>query len=52
MRSFVPAIYDCTLAIPKNQPPPTILRMFRGQSSVVGWETLSAYANKVACINC
>ncbi|KAK9928711.1 hypothetical protein M0R45_025834 [Rubus argutus] len=35
MRSFVPAIYDCTLAIPKNQPPPTILRMFRGQSSVV-----------------
>ncbi|KAM5574231.1 1-acyl-sn-glycerol-3-phosphate acyltransferase 3 [Rosa sericea] len=35
MRSFVPAIYDCTLAIPNNQPPPTLLRMFRGQSSVI-----------------
>ncbi|ONI13801.1 hypothetical protein PRUPE_4G245900 [Prunus persica] len=35
MRSFVPAIYDCTVAVPKNQPPPTLLRIFRGQSSVV-----------------
>ncbi|XP_007015031.2 PREDICTED: 1-acyl-sn-glycerol-3-phosphate acyltransferase 3 [Theobroma cacao] len=35
MRSFVPVIYDCTVAIPKNQPPPTMLRMFRGQPSVV-----------------
>lgn len=35
MRSFVPAIYDCTVAVPKSQPPPTMLRMFRGQTSVV-----------------
>ncbi|KAK9273958.1 hypothetical protein L1049_018770 [Liquidambar formosana] len=35
MRSFVPAIYDITIAIPKNQPAPTMLRLFRGQSSVV-----------------
>lgn len=35
MRSFVPAIYDVTVAIPKSSPPPTMLRLFRGQSSVV-----------------
>uniref|UniRef100_A0A5B7BYW7 1-acylglycerol-3-phosphate O-acyltransferase n=1 Tax=Davidia involucrata TaxID=16924 RepID=A0A5B7BYW7_DAVIN len=35
MRSFVPAIYDATVAIPKNEPRPTMLRLFRGQSSVV-----------------
>ncbi|KDP37345.1 hypothetical protein JCGZ_06799 [Jatropha curcas] len=35
MRSFVPAIYDVTVAIPKNSPQPTMLRMFKGQSSVV-----------------
>ncbi|CAL5437886.1 unnamed protein product [Camellia sinensis] len=35
MRSFVPAIYDVTVAIPKNEPRPTMLRMFRGQSSVL-----------------
>ncbi|KAF3452546.1 hypothetical protein FNV43_RR02979 [Rhamnella rubrinervis] len=35
MRSFVPAIYDCTLAVPKNRPSPTLLRIFRGQTSVV-----------------
>ncbi|KAM1256129.1 hypothetical protein COP1_030396 [Malus domestica] len=35
MRSFIPAIYDCTLAVPNNQPPPTLLRIFRGQSSVL-----------------
>lgn len=35
MRSFVPAIYDVTVAIPKNSPAPTILRLFKGQSSVV-----------------
>ncbi|XP_071706079.1 1-acyl-sn-glycerol-3-phosphate acyltransferase PLS1-like [Rutidosis leptorrhynchoides] len=33
--SFVPAIYNCTVAIPKDEPLPTILRMFRGQSSTV-----------------
>ncbi|KAK8609263.1 hypothetical protein V6N13_025569 [Hibiscus sabdariffa] len=35
MRSFVPAIYDVTLAIPKSSPSPTMLRLFKGQSSVV-----------------
>ncbi|XP_030952382.1 1-acyl-sn-glycerol-3-phosphate acyltransferase 2-like isoform X1 [Quercus lobata] len=35
MRSFVPAIYDCTVAVPKDQPPPTMLRILRGKSSVV-----------------
>ncbi|KAF4381915.1 hypothetical protein F8388_000609 [Cannabis sativa] len=35
MRSFVPAIYDCTVAIPTNQSPPTLLRMFGGKPSVV-----------------
>ncbi|CAA2974430.1 1-acyl-sn-glycerol-3-phosphate acyltransferase 2-like [Olea europaea subsp. europaea] len=35
MRSFVPAIYDVTVAIPKTSPAPTILRLFKGQSSVV-----------------
>ncbi|KAL3819828.1 hypothetical protein ACJIZ3_005733 [Penstemon smallii] len=35
MRSFVPAIYDMTVAIPKDSPAPTMLRLFNGQSSVV-----------------
>ncbi|OMO78002.1 Phospholipid/glycerol acyltransferase [Corchorus olitorius] len=35
MRSFVPAIYDCTLAVSRTQPSPTMLRMFRGQTSVI-----------------
>ncbi|KAL1554625.1 1-acyl-sn-glycerol-3-phosphate acyltransferase 2 [Salvia divinorum] len=35
MRSFVPAIYDVTLSIPKASPQPTMLRLFKGQSSVV-----------------
>ncbi|RXH82632.1 hypothetical protein DVH24_002404 [Malus domestica] len=35
MRSFVPAIYDCTVAVPNNQPPPTLLKILRRQSSVV-----------------
>ncbi|KAB2098013.1 hypothetical protein ES319_A01G208800v1 [Gossypium barbadense] len=34
MRSFVPAIYDITVAIPKSSPSPTMLRLFKGQSSV------------------
>lgn len=33
IRSFVPAIYDCTLTVRNNQPTPTLLRMFSGQSS-------------------
>ncbi|XVF79517.1 hypothetical protein PTKIN_Ptkin14bG0229400 [Pterospermum kingtungense] len=37
MRSFVPAIYDMTLAIPKTttSPSPTLLGLFKGQSFVV-----------------
>ncbi|KAG8367914.1 hypothetical protein BUALT_Bualt16G0122300 [Buddleja alternifolia] len=35
MRTFVPAIYDVTVAIPETSPPPTMLRLFKGQSSVV-----------------
>ncbi|KAK1428834.1 hypothetical protein QVD17_17674 [Tagetes erecta] len=35
MRSFAPAIYDMTVAIPKDSTPPTMLRMFKGQSSVI-----------------
>ncbi|KAK6925641.1 Phospholipid/glycerol acyltransferase [Dillenia turbinata] len=35
MRSFVPAIYDCTLAVPRSQPKPTMLRILKGQSFVV-----------------
>ncbi|XP_059296916.1 1-acyl-sn-glycerol-3-phosphate acyltransferase 2-like [Lycium ferocissimum] len=35
MRSFVPAIYDVTFAIPKSSPAPKMLRIFKGQSSVV-----------------
>ncbi|KAJ0791978.1 putative 1-acylglycerol-3-phosphate O-acyltransferase [Helianthus annuus] len=34
MRSFAPAIYDMTVAIPKDSTPPTMLRLFKGQSSV------------------
>ncbi|KAI4325656.1 hypothetical protein MLD38_031036 [Melastoma candidum] len=35
MRSFVPAIYEFTVAIPKTSPPPTLLRLFKGKPSVV-----------------
>ncbi|KAF7804099.1 1-acyl-sn-glycerol-3-phosphate acyltransferase 2 [Senna tora] len=35
MRSFVPAIYDVTVAIPKSSAAPTMLRLFKGQPSVV-----------------
>ncbi|GMY14181.1 1-acyl-sn-glycerol-3-phosphate acyltransferase 2 [Fagus crenata] len=35
MRSFVPAIYDITVAIPKSSPAPTMLRLFKGQPSVL-----------------
>ncbi|KAL6622747.1 hypothetical protein ACP70R_032626 [Stipagrostis hirtigluma subsp. patula] len=35
MRDFVPAIYDATVTIPKDLPAPTLLRIFKGQSSVV-----------------
>ncbi|GMN26371.1 hypothetical protein TIFTF001_001270 [Ficus carica] len=35
MRSFVPAIYDCTVAVSNNHPPPTMLSIFRGKTSVI-----------------
>ncbi|KAL1822418.1 hypothetical protein ACET3Z_009196 [Daucus carota] len=35
MREFVPAIYDLTFAFPKDSPPPTMLRLLKGQPSVV-----------------
>ncbi|CAN6440507.1 unnamed protein product [Victoria cruziana] len=35
MRAFVPAIYDVTIAIPKDQPSPTMLGILKGKSSVV-----------------
>ncbi|KAJ6832021.1 1-acyl-sn-glycerol-3-phosphate acyltransferase PLS1 [Iris pallida] len=35
MREFVPAIYDVTVAIPKDQQSPTMLRIFKGQPSVI-----------------
>lgn len=35
MRSFVPAIYDATICIPKSSHAPTMLRLFKGQPSVV-----------------
>ncbi|GAA0142287.1 acyltransferase [Lithospermum erythrorhizon] len=35
LRSFVPAIYNMTLAIPKDEPRPTLLRLLRGRSSTV-----------------
>lgn len=39
MRDFVPAIYDTTVIIPKDSPAPTMLRILRGQSSVVSVST-------------
>ncbi|XP_030522353.1 1-acyl-sn-glycerol-3-phosphate acyltransferase 2-like [Rhodamnia argentea] len=35
MRSHVPAIYDCTVAAPSNQKPPTLLRIIRRQPAIV-----------------
>ncbi|AES81394.1 putative 1-acylglycerol-3-phosphate O-acyltransferase [Medicago truncatula] len=35
MRSFVPAVYDITVAIPKSSPAPTMLRLLQGKRSVV-----------------
>ncbi|XP_076881291.1 1-acyl-sn-glycerol-3-phosphate acyltransferase 2-like [Bidens hawaiensis] len=35
MRSFAPAIIDMTVAIPKDSTPPTMLRLFKGQSSAI-----------------
>lgn len=35
LRSFVPAIYNITIAVPKKEPRPTMWRIIRGKSSVV-----------------
>ncbi|KAI3682386.1 hypothetical protein L1987_82332 [Smallanthus sonchifolius] len=35
MRSFAPAIIDMTVAIPRDSTPPTMLRLFKGQSSAI-----------------
>lgn len=39
MREFVPAIYDVTVAIPKDSSPPTMLRILNGKSSVVRYQS-------------
>ncbi|TKY48374.1 1-acyl-sn-glycerol-3-phosphate acyltransferase 2 [Spatholobus suberectus] len=35
LRAFVPAIYDCTYAVPKSEASPTLLRIFKGISCSV-----------------
>lgn len=35
LRSFVPAIYDVTVAVPKDEPSPTMLRLLKRQPSVL-----------------
>ncbi|KAH7430170.1 hypothetical protein KP509_09G086800 [Ceratopteris richardii] len=35
LREFVPAVYDVSVAVPKESPPPTMLRALSGQASVV-----------------
>ena len=64
MRSFVPAVYDVTVAIPKTQPPPTMLRLFKGQSSAVSQQKLrtlyfiilyfsaTSCGPKISCLKC
>jgi len=49
MRSFVPAIYDVTVAIPKSSPQPTMLRLFKGQSSVVSRRNLESWIDLWKC---
>lgn len=52
MRPFVPAVYDVTLAIPKNSPPPTMLGLFSGQSSVVSQKCLNGLTVTVKSCLC
>ena len=47
MRSFVPAVYDVTVAIPKTQPSPTMLRLFKGQPSAVSQQKLRILINRI-----
>ncbi|CAJ1955636.1 unnamed protein product [Sphenostylis stenocarpa] len=35
LRTFIPAIYDCTYAVPKTETSPTLLRIFKGISCTV-----------------
>lgn len=35
LREFVPALYDMTVAVSEELPNPTMIRLFRGQPSVV-----------------
>ncbi|KAH9615209.1 hypothetical protein KSS87_021853, partial [Heliosperma pusillum] len=35
MRSFTPAVYNITLSIAKDEPPPSMLTIFKGRSAVV-----------------
>lgn len=42
MRSFVPAIYEITVGIPKSSPQPTMMRLVKGQSSVVSNSSFTA----------
>lgn len=35
LRAFVPAIYDITVAVPKESASPTLLRLLRGQPSLI-----------------
>lgn len=50
MRSFVPAIYDITVAIPKSSHSPTMLRLFKGQSSVVSQSSTCVKQVSYLCI--
>ncbi|KAL5082558.1 hypothetical protein RYX36_010979 [Vicia faba] len=34
-RTYIPAIYDCTFTVPKGEPSPTLLRIFKGTPSSV-----------------
>lgn len=48
LRPHVPAIYNITIAIPKNDPCPTLLRIFRGHSSTVCHEFLYILFDTIA----
>ncbi len=46
LRGFTPAVYDITVAISKDLPAPTMLRLFKGLPSVVwSWKGCSAFSS-------
>lgn len=49
MREFVPAIYDLTFAFPKDSPPPTMLRLLKGQPSVVSCDPWTVELIEAVC---